>query len=346
MRQKTRRPERITIFEMERLNIHSLSWGLGLQSTCMVRKVLDEELPKPDVIVFADPGWERGNSYEVLEHYIPLIEEAGIPFRTVSGGNIHIDTIENERPELPFWVNASRYETIEGKLALYLSDIKRDWYKQRKEKSELTLFENEELQTVLYNAATHFGHKVVSGEIKSGWKNMDTTQLGRQCTMNYKIKPVMDLLRKEFNASSKNKVGQWLGITTDEISRMKSSNIKASILMYPLIDLGMSRDDCEEYLLDRGSIIPQKSACLGCPYHSDKTWRELSDEEIEDVGEYEEDMIQMIANSDLKYKPYFANGLRVQRHMIPILDWFAEKNNESDNDEDGSPCMGIAGCFL
>lgn len=47
---------------------------------------------------------------------------------------------------------------------------------------------------------------------------------------------------------------------------------------WPLIELGMTRRDCLAWLAARGYPEPPKSACLGCPFHSDAMWRELRDD--------------------------------------------------------------------
>lgn len=335
---------KISVFDNQ-LNIHAVSFGLGVQSTALVEKVLDGKLPRPDCIIFADPHWEDEGSYENLELIRPRIKAAGIPLHVVSAGNIRVDFKVSKRTELPFYVNASRYETIEGKLKLFLSDTKRAWYKRQKSTNQLSLVPEKSLEKTLHEAATAFGKRVQAGEIKSGWLNLNTSQIGRQCTKRYKIKPVMDYLRKHYGASSKNPAGQWLGISTDEWHRMKTSRIKATRLLYPLIELGMSREDCEDYLQEKGLPIPVKSACVGCPYHSDSTWKSLSDAQIDDAADFEEEMIQMIASTEsLRYLPYFENGVRLHASMQPIDERPFETSMKDQSDD--SPCTGEAGCFL
>ena len=68
------RNKRVTIFDKDQLPFHALSWGLGVQSTAMIAKVLAGELPRPDCIMFADPEWEVTGSYECLDFMRPLIE--------------------------------------------------------------------------------------------------------------------------------------------------------------------------------------------------------------------------------------------------------------------------------
>ena len=351
MRRKRRtntkkRIERVSIFEKEKLKHHALNFGLGVQSTAMVLKVLKKELPAPDVIVFADPMWEVEGSYKNLERIKPMIDKSGIPFRIVSSGNIRDDGVDLGRLEMPFFVNATRYETVEGKMELLIKDVTKAYKKSRKKDDEHpTLFTQVELSLdeTIHRACTEFGKKVQAGEIKSGWKEMNTSQMGRQCTEKFKIRAVMKMLREDFGASAKKPIGQWLGITTDEFTRMKVSPIKASVLMYPLIDLGLSREDCEDYLDSQGYPVPPKSSCLGCPYHSNTTWNTLTQEEIEDCAEAEEEYIQMIANHPtLKYAPYLINGVRFHRDMRPIEDR-AFKNDPTEDSND-SPCA--SGCFL
>ena len=65
----------------------------------------------------------------------------------------------------------------------------------------------------------------------------------------------------------------WIGISRDEASRMKPSNVQYVQNRWPLIELMLSRQDCIAKLREYGIIAP-RSACCGCPYLSDKDWRE------------------------------------------------------------------------
>lgn len=46
--------------------------------------------------------------------------------------------------------------------------------------------------------------------------------------------------------------------------------------------LGFSRQDCLKYLEERQYPKPPKSACIGCPFHTNAMWRELRDNEPEE----------------------------------------------------------------
>ncbi len=97
----------------------------------------------------------------------------------------------------------------------------------------------------------------------------------RQCTREYKIAPIRRLIRQRLKGRGGKRAVMWMGITTDEALRMRTSNVKYIEHRYPLIDMGLSRRDCLEWLADHGYEPPQRSACIGCPFHSDHEWRAI-----------------------------------------------------------------------
>jgi hypothetical protein len=48
---------------------------------------------------------------------------------------------------------------------------------------------------------------------------------------------------------------------------------------YPLFDLGLSREDCEELIAEAGFPPAHKSACTFCPSNSEDEWIKLRDKE-------------------------------------------------------------------
>jgi len=108
-------------------------------------------------------------------------------------------------------------------------------------------------------------------------------QLRRQCTQRWKIAPVRrcvsQWLKDRDLKKSPGIVEQWLGITTDEWHRAKDSQVKYITHRYPLLDLGMSRDDCLTWLARHNLPSPGKSSCTFCPYHSKQAWRNMKKED-------------------------------------------------------------------
>lgn len=105
-------------------------------------------------------------------------------------------------------------------------------------------------------------------------ENGQTSMLQRQCTKDYKISPIRKMLRSLQN-DSKEPVNLWIGISVDEIERMKPANVKWIRHSWPLIDLRMRRSDCVRWLSEKGHPMPPKSACIGCPFHSNAVWLDL-----------------------------------------------------------------------
>lgn len=96
----------------------------------------------------------------------------------------------------------------------------------------------------------------------------------RQCTYQAKLRPLRRELRRRGYGPSK-PVRCLLGISTNEIQRVKPSGKKWIENAWPLIDLGMSRADCIRWAEENGYPAAPRSACTFCPYHSDAEWREM-----------------------------------------------------------------------
>lgn len=136
--------------------------------------------------------------------------------------------------------------------------------------------------------------------------------LGRKCTADYKVRAIQkktrDLLGiKRFNKRDGVLVDQLIGISTDEASREKKSHIPAIRLIYPLLDMNMSRTDCITYMLKQGYPEPPKSACIFCPFHSDEMWLSIKDnkEEWDKVVAFERQLQINCENDDVtRGKPY------------------------------------------
>lgn len=109
--------------------------------------------------------------------------------------------------------------------------------------------------------------------------------INRSCTRDYKINPIRKKLREMCGLTGKRspnapRVIQWIGISLDEISRMKDSRDAWIKNRWPLIDARQSRNDCLRWMESKGFPRPTKSRCTFCPYHSDNEWRALTKSEF------------------------------------------------------------------
>lgn len=103
----------------------------------------------------------------------------------------------------------------------------------------------------------------------------------RQCTHQLKIVPirrkVRELMAERGIAKAPGAVESLIGISLDEVQRMKPSDVQYIANRWPLVERRWNRQDCARYLLEEHGIVAPRSACIGCPYHSDREWRDLRD---------------------------------------------------------------------
>jgi hypothetical protein len=104
----------------------------------------------------------------------------------------------------------------------------------------------------------------------------------RQCTTEYKLRPIQRKVVELTGARAKGGTEMWIGISTNEAFRIKPSWVQYIVNRWPLIELGMNRGDCKAWLERHGWDAP-RSACIGCPFHSNEEWRKLSSEEMTDA---------------------------------------------------------------
>ena len=169
----------------------------------------------------------------------------------------------------------------------------------------------------------------------------------RQCTKEYKVEPIIKKirglagLRKGQKAPKDLKVEQWIGISMDELQRVKDHNKKYIVNRWPLLEHGMRRYDCikwfKELYPDR---VLAKSACIGCPYRDDKGWQEMKDndpESFQDAVNVDK-IIRNVSSSDKMNKAGF---LHSSRKPLDEVDFDQNRDQMSlgfDNE-----CEGMCG---
>lgn len=113
-------------------------------------------------------------------------------------------------------------------------------------------------------------------------KRGDAAPLRRQCTDAYKTDPINAWLRERLGYKPRQRIPKdrplarvWLGISLDEIYRMKPSRLEWIERRHPLIEHEMTRWDCRQWLKRHEYPDAPRSACTICPYRSNEEWRHL-----------------------------------------------------------------------
>jgi hypothetical protein len=103
----------------------------------------------------------------------------------------------------------------------------------------------------------------------------------RQCTQDYKLDVIYRKVRELAGIKRKSPgpttvvVEQLIGISLDEAHRMKDARFRWIQNVYPLVDLGITREACRQKLESWGWTNVPKSACTFCPYHNDEMWLDM-----------------------------------------------------------------------
>lgn len=174
-------------------------------------------------------------------------------------------------------------------------------------------------------------------------------QVRRQCTGRWKIQPMRQYISAELKAMGLSKregaVEQWLGISMDEWTRMKDSDVKYVKHRFPLIERRMTRQDCLLWLEAHGLPSPGKSACTFCPYHSKAAWQSMKQEGGVDWKQ----AVQI--DNDIRHKrgryPVFVHAARVPlEQAVSVPGDFGATQLELLASDDADAQCDSGYCFL
>ncbi len=162
--------------------------------------------------------------------------------------------------------------------------------------------------------------------------------LRRQCTNEYKLRPLRARIRALLAESGKTQADLWIGISRNEAHRMRDSDVRYIANRYPLIDAGMSRWDCLRWLHGHGYPTPPKSACVGCPFKDARRWRETRDtmpDEWRQAVEFD---------AAIRTLPRIRGEVYLHRSLRPLDE--VDLSTEEDHGQGnlfGNECLGLCG---
>jgi hypothetical protein len=324
---------------MAKQTVHVISWGGGTQSTALMLKMLDGEIKDadgnvivPDYIIFADTGNESKMTYAQVYKVQKYIEET-------YGREIIITRRTKEL--LPDEEIIRMVKSGEMTGTSYRSSKHADLYQ-----NQLLFYKG------VLNRADIVPHWVINKDGNIG------KLMGRQCTATYKIGQIMTELRERIGMIRFNhkriRFKMYIGFTVDEIMRVKPNPLDYVDNLFPLVDLGMSKIDCIDYVKDKLGFRPVSSVCDICYannfdkvyeiYKNDKeAWDKLLalDDAMEHKG----------SNHRIRGDVYMFRWQANMRKRLADIDMekiYADRTKYTqlsifDLEEEGA-CMG--GCFI
>ena len=162
----------------------------------------------------------------------------------------------------------------------------------------------------------------------------------RTCTSHAKIRP-MQRYRRERDQSPI----ALVGIDAGEIQRAKGSLPPNDPVRYPLVELGIKRDECKEIIQRAGLCLPIKSGCWHCPFARKR--------EVLDLAKNRPDLMLRIIELEEASKdihPVEPGRVRAQWGERPAAAWLKMAQEEQKqgalnmdlgSDPEESPC----GCY-
>lgn len=168
----------------------------------------------------------------------------------------------------------------------------------------------------------------------------------RSCTVDFKIQPILKELRSLCGIKRGQKtptVTSLIGISYDEMQRMKDSRERWAVHRWPLVELKMRRGDCIEWMLKNGYPEPPRSSCVYCPFHSDKEWRRLQLEEPDEFAKavvFEKNLQVVQAKNDgFRSVPFLHNS----RKPLDEIDFRSDIERGQGLLDFGDECDGMCG---
>lgn len=133
-------------------------------------------------------------------------------------------------------------------------------------------------------------------------------------------------------------VQAMLGISMDEVHRLRPSRTVWLENVWPLVDRRMTRADCVAWLERRGLPLPGKSNCRICPFHPVASWRAMRRErpgDFEYVVEVERRLNEDRAGAFARAFPRDARLTMLRSGSLAELDTIEEQATLFDACDEG-----------
>jgi len=267
------------------IKLRIISYGGGVQSTALcilaAQGKLDDIMGGPvDAAVFANVG-DDSEHPDTLDYVrdimIPWSKQNGLNIieicrKTKNDSQTLMQTMVNSETSIPIPVKmpngapGKRSCTVNFKIRTIHKWIKSQGVSFKSQSGER-------------NHQSKLNKKLVD-EIRFRYNSEEKISI-RKLAIEYSVSKsqIHDIVSNVYwNDNEDTFVVVAIGISTDEIQRINKKNEEPyEIAIYPLIELGLDRDDCKQIIADAGLPVPPKSACFFCPFHGKDYWKDMRD---------------------------------------------------------------------
>lgn len=152
----------------------------------------------------------------------------------------------------------------------------------------------------------------------------------RDCTTKFKIRSIRNYLRRKYGKDET--FINYIGISYEELHRMKDSDVKYCINNYPLVDARVDREACIKINEDHNFPNICKSGCFFCPFTRKQGWLDL----MKNYPDLYEQAVRLEENCPNKKTQLASKPLRA----------FRQFKGQKKLEEFEPTCDVAGGCFL
>lgn len=223
-----------------------LSYGGGTQSAALALMSATGELPRLDAVIFADTHGELPETYEYAEYVKGYLDKADIPFIVTTAGSLEEALLSEEptsaNPTPPTMVRSP--DGTVGRVGKYTCswDFKRRWITRETKRlvGPPGVWKRATVEQWVGMSADEVQRCKPDPECRCGHTIAHHRFTGRRCS---------ECDCESFDAWRRNR--------------------------WPLVELGMRREDTIAWFTGHGHPIPPRSACFFCPNSSNERWTEI-----------------------------------------------------------------------
>lgn len=285
-----------------------LSLGGGTQSCALALMSAAGDLPRLDHIVFADTQGELPETYAYLDYLRSVAEPAGIPLHVVTAGSLEAGLLGQRMAAQP---SPPAHMVIPGEAPARLN---------------------------AYRCSYDFKRRVVAAQVKrlcgkrGAWKRATVEQwIGFSTDESYRAKDAEECRCGHNRTVRRGKKIEPIHTEAAGCARCDCAAFDPWMTnAWPLLGLGMRRNDTIAWFAANGHPTPPRSACWFCPNSRNERWRALRDEHpdlweracvidesIRDVGDFRD-------RSKQTFKPGTRFYLHEQRVSLREADLDAD----------------------
>ena len=164
-------------------------------------------------------------------------------------------------------------------------------------------------------------------------------------SVEYKIKRIQRKVREILGVNNLRgkHIEMIMGISFDEIQRVKAPSTKWQVNCYPFVEATITRHQCHEWMINNTYKEAPRSACIICPYHRNEEWSHLKNnypEEFKQAVWFDE---QLRSNKESQFINKLDGELYLHDQRKPLKDVNFDTVKEKQYNLFDDECEGMCG---